>query len=82
MVSITISVPEEVRELMKKFPEVNWSGLVRQCINEKAERLRLREEFLKDLEKEKDFIDWSVELGRKAKKGRFERLKKNEADNR
>lgn len=81
MVSITISVPEEVRNLMKKFPEVNWSGLVRQCINEKAERLRIREELLKELEKEKDFIQWSVEIGKKAKKERFEKLKKNEANN-
>ncbi len=76
MVSITISVPEEVRALMKRFPEVNWSGLVRQCITEKAERLKLKESFLKELDREKEFIDWTVELGRKAKKGRFDRLKK------
>ena len=47
MVSITISVPEEVRELMKKSPEVNWSGLVRACITEKAKRLVIKEEMLK-----------------------------------
>lgn len=76
MVSITISVPEEVRNLMKKFPEVNWSGLVRQCITEKAKRLKLKAELLGSLENEKEFIDWSVELGRKAKKGRFKKLMK------
>lgn len=74
MVSITISVPEEVRKLMKEFPEVNWSGLVRHCITEKVERLKLREKFLKDLDKEKELINWSVELGKKAKKGRASRL--------
>ncbi len=80
MVSITISVPEEIRKLMKQFPEVNWSGLVRQCISEKAKRLKLREELLGNLEKEKELIDWSVELGRKAKKQRLKKLE-NESNN-
>ncbi len=75
MVSITISVPEEVRELMKKFPEVNWSGLVRQCITQKAKQLAIREELLNQFKKEREFIDWSVELGKKAKIGRFQRIK-------
>jgi len=75
MVSITISIPEEIRKLMKRFPEVNWSGLVRQCITQKAKQLAIREELLKQFKKEKEFIDWSVELGRKAKMGRAQRLK-------
>ena len=60
---------------MKRFPEVNWSGLVRQCITQKAKQLAIREELLKQFKKEKEFIDWSVELGRKAKMGRAQRLK-------
>jgi len=75
MVSITLSVPEEVHELMKKFPEINWSGLVRNCIIEKTKKLAMKEEMLKQMEKERDFIDWSVKLGRKAKEGRVQRLK-------
>ncbi len=75
MVSITLSVPEEVRGLMKKFPEVNWSGLVRTCITEKAKVLAMKEEMLKKLGKEKEFINWSVELGKQAKKGRINRIK-------
>lgn len=76
MVSITLSVPEETRKLMKQFPEVNWSGLVRTCIIEKTKMLSLKQEMLKGIEKEKEFNDWAVELGRKAKKGRFKRLSK------
>jgi len=76
MTSITLSVPEDVRLLMKKFPEVNWSGLVRACITEKAKNLALKQELLNNFEKEKDFTDWSVELGKKAKKGRMKRLSK------
>ena len=75
MVSITLSVPEEVHELMKKFPEINWSGLVRTCITEKTKKLAIKEEMLKQMEKERGFIDWSVELGRKSKVGRSQRLK-------
>ena len=71
MVSITVSVPEETRKLMKRFPEVNWSGLLRKSIIEKAEKLALIEEILGNLKKEQDFIDWSVELGKRAKKGRL-----------
>ena len=68
MVSITLSVPDETRELMKKFPEVNWSGLVRKTICEKAARLVLKQEMLKQLEKEKDFSDWAVDIIRQGRK--------------
>ena len=68
MVSITISVPEDVRKLMKKFPEVNWSGLVRHCISEKAKRLAIKEELLAKLKEEKGFNDWAVNLVREGRK--------------
>ncbi|MEK6937087.1 MAG: hypothetical protein AABW58_03380 [Nanoarchaeota archaeon] len=68
MVSITLSVPEEIRKLMKKFPEVNWSGLVRKTIEEKAKELSLKEELLKKLDKEKEFSDWAVKLVREGRR--------------
>ncbi len=68
MVSITLSVPEEIHGLMKKFPEVNWSGLVRQCVAEKAKRLALKEELLKQLDKDKTFNEWAVNIVRKGRK--------------
>ncbi|MFH1211213.1 MAG: hypothetical protein V1645_04850 [archaeon] len=64
MVSITISVPKDVRELMKQFPEVNWSGMVRTCISEKAKELALKREMLKQLKKEKPINDWAVKIVR------------------
>jgi len=75
MVSITLSVPEETRELMKRFPEINWSALVRKTITETTKRLALKEEMLEQLNNEKDFNDWAVKLGREAKKGRINRIK-------
>lgn len=74
MVSITLSVPEEVRALMKRFPEVNWSGFVRSSIEGKARQLAWREEMLRKLKEEGQFVDWSVSLGKAAKKNRFRKL--------
>ena len=68
MVSITISVPEEIRKVMKEFPEINWSGLVRKTIEEKAEALMLKNEMLKELKEEKKISDWAVELVRKGRR--------------
>lgn len=78
MVSITLSVPEEVRKTMKEFPEVNWSALIRKTIEERSKTLLLKREFMEKFQgnKEQELIDWSVKLGRKAKRGRLKRLKK------
>ena len=61
-------MPEELHKLMKKFPEVNWSGLVRTCITEKARKLAVKQEILRQLGKEKEFNDWAVNLVREGRK--------------
>lgn len=68
MVSITLSVPEEIHELMKRFPEINWSGLIRACITEKARKLAIKEEVLRQLGKEKEFSEWAVSIIREGRK--------------
>lgn len=68
MVSITLSVPEEVHESMRKFSEINWSGLIRNCITEKAKILEIKEDMLKQLSKEKEFNEWAVNLVRTERK--------------
>jgi predicted NUDIX family NTP pyrophosphohydrolase len=68
MVSITLSVSDEVRGIMRKFPEVNWSALVRKSIEEKAKILIVKQEMLKKLDSEKEFNDWAVNLIRKGRK--------------
>jgi len=75
MVSITLSLPEDIRALMKKFPEINWSALVRKFITEKARKLALKEEMFKQLEKEKEFDSWAVNLVRDGR-----RQQKNESN--
>ena len=74
MVSITVSIPEDIRKKMKEFPEINWSAIVRKTLIERISQLSLREEMLKKLKGEKELIAWSVELGRKAKKGRMQKI--------
>ena len=74
MVSITLSVPEETRALMKHFTEINWSGFVRASIEQKVKQLSWRQEMLDKLKGEEAFTEWAVSLGRKAKKGRLGRI--------
>ena len=76
MVSVTLSIPKETKERMKHFPEVNWSGFVRVSIEQKVKQLSWKEEMLEKLKQEKEFTEWAVKLGRKAKKGRFKELKR------
>jgi len=39
MVSITLSVPEEIKQEMASFPEINWSAVARDAIVRKIELL-------------------------------------------
>ena len=73
MASITFALNPELKSEISKFPWVNWSELAREDL---ARRKKIGEMLLKKLhsKEEQEFIKWSVELGRKAKKGRFKRL--------
>ena len=76
MVSITLSVPEDVKQNMERFPEINWSGFVRKAIEQKTRELSWEEEMLEKLGQDREFEDWCVEMGRKVNRGVAERLKK------
>ncbi len=67
MATVTLTIPNEVKEELKQFSWVNLSEVVRQSI------LLFLLEKSKSPE-EQELVRWSVELGRKAKKGRFKRL--------
>ena len=47
MANITLSVPEEIHEEMKKFSEVKWSQVARKAIINKLETLQLAETLAK-----------------------------------
>ena len=65
MVSITLSVPEELKKEMDKFQDINWSAVAREAIKNKVVLLKKFKEFTKDsILTEKD----ALELGKKVNK--------------
>ncbi|MAG15871.1 hypothetical protein CMO88_02315 [Candidatus Woesearchaeota archaeon] len=76
MVSVTLSVPPEIRALMNKFPEVNWSGFIRTSIEEKVKQLSWKEEMLKKLKGEEAFTQWAVKAQRESRRDRLKKLKR------
>ena len=68
MPSVTLTIPNKVKAELKEFVWVNWSELARQEIFKHELFTKLNSP------KERELVKWSVELGRKAKKGRLKRL--------
>lgn len=69
MVSITLSVPEDVKQEMDSFPEINWSAVAREAIKRKIIMLAKFKEFTKDSEfTEEDALRLGKEVTEKAMK--------------
>ncbi|MEK6886592.1 MAG: hypothetical protein AABW88_02050 [Nanoarchaeota archaeon] len=65
MVSITLSVPEEIKNEMDSFADVNWSAVAREAIKNKILLLKKFKEFTKNSRlTEAD----ALELGKKVNK--------------
>jgi len=65
MVSITLSVPESLKQEMEQFPEMNWSAVARETIKRKIILLKKFKKFTKQstfTERE------ALELGKKVNK--------------
>ncbi|MDO8538540.1 MAG: hypothetical protein Q7S21_06655 [archaeon] len=66
MTNITISVSEDFKKKMDKFPELNWSAVARKAIGEKMELLEKMDKLLENSKfTEKD----ALEMGRKVRQG-------------
>ncbi len=76
MVSITLSVSPEIRMMMKRFPEINWSGFIKGMINRKVKELAWRDEMLKKAGQEEEIDEWAVNLVRNSRKGRLAKLRR------
>ncbi|PIN93036.1 hypothetical protein COU54_04770 [Candidatus Pacearchaeota archaeon CG10_big_fil_rev_8_21_14_0_10_31_24] len=76
MVSLTISIPEDLKSKMEQFPEVNWSALVRKTVIERTKELEWRQEMLKKLKEEQEFTNWTIQEGRKVNTNISKKLKK------
>ena len=72
MTSITLSVPEELKKEMDKYPELNWSEVARQAIKQKLTLLKKMDALLEKSElTEQDALN----LGRKVNKALAKRYK-------
>lgn len=69
MVSITLSVPEEMKQEMDCFQDVNWSAVARQAIKTKLVMLEKFKEFTKDSTfTEEDALELGRQVSEKAMK--------------
>lgn len=50
MVNLTLSIPNELKEMMEKFPEINWSEVARESIKKKIAQLNFLKGFRIDSE--------------------------------
>ena len=73
MASVTFAITPELKSEISKFVWINWSALAR---GELSKRQKIGKMLLDRLnsKEEQELIKWSVELGKKAKKGRFKEL--------
>ena len=66
MVSITLSVPEDMKQGMEGFPDINWSAVAREAIKKKMEMLEKFKEFVKESEfTEEDAAKLGAEMSKK-----------------
>jgi hypothetical protein len=69
MVSITLSVPEDLKQEMDNFPEINWSAVARGAIKRRVIMLGKFKEFTKDSEfTEEDALNLGRQVTEKAMK--------------
>jgi hypothetical protein len=50
MSTITVNVKDDLKERMEKHPEINWSEVTRQAIEEKIEALEVMDELTSESE--------------------------------
>ncbi len=66
MANLTLSVPDDLYEELKKPPEIRWSEVARQALAKKLEDLHRLDALLRDSELRDSEID---ELGKRVKEG-------------
>lgn len=65
MSSLTLAIPQDLRNKMKQFPEINWSEVARQAI---AEKMRTLEQMQQLLSQSRLTESETLELGRQIKR--------------
>jgi hypothetical protein len=69
MSSLTLSVPEEIKKEMERFPEINWSAVAREAIKQKIATLEKMNKLLAKSElTEKETLAFGKKVTEKAAK--------------
>ena len=74
MANLTLSVPDELKEMMEKFPEINWSEVARDSIKKKIAQLNFLNGFQIDSEISPED---ALKLGREVNELLLKRYKSN-----
>ena len=74
MVNLTLSVPEDLKKEMEKFPEMNWSVIARAAIKQRVIMLNKFKNFAKDSTLTQED---AIRLGREVNNAAAKRLKNN-----
>ena len=73
MPTLTLAIPEELKEEMDSMPELNWSEIARRAISEKAEEYKL---FKSIVAKSKLTKKDALQLAKEVNAGMHKKLKK------
>jgi hypothetical protein len=74
MVNMTLAIPEDLREMMKRHPEIKWSVVARRALRKYAERLDRLDILLQDSELTEEDV---AELDHKVKKAMSKEYRKH-----
>lgn len=76
MESVTLTIPDDIKEELKKFSWINWSEVAREKFIRKVKRLEALEKFEKLLEKSEFTEKDALRLSAKVKEDRLKQLKR------
>lgn len=69
MTSITVNVDDDLKERMENHPEINWSEITRQAIQEKIKTLKMMDELISESElAESDVQDIAKKINESGRK--------------
>ena len=69
MPTITVNVDDDLKKRMEKHPEINWSEVTRQAIEEKIETLEVMDELTSESElTERDVQDIAKKINESGRK--------------
>ena len=72
MVNVTLSIPNELKQKMDTFAEINWSAVAREAFDEKIRDMEFIKKFkAKSTITKEDALKWGAELNNSLAKRRY-----------